>query len=99
MSIGYADGYRRGLGNRAHALMRGERVPVVGHVTMDMTMVDVTDKPCATGDVVTLLGRDGDALIPVADLAAAGGFSPYEILTGLRGRLPRVYVGGGGEPA
>ena len=95
ISLGYADGYRRGLGNRAHALLRGEQVPVVGFVTMDMTMLDVTDKRCAVGDVVTLLGRDGNALITVADLAAAGGFSPYEILTGLRGRLPRVYVGKG----
>lgn len=95
LSIGYADGYRRGLGNRAAALLRGEPVPVVGHVTMDMTMVDVTDKPCTVGDVITLLGRDGAGLISVADLAAAGGFSPYEILTGLRGRLPRLYVGHG----
>jgi alanine racemase len=95
VSLGYADGYRRGLGNRASALLRGERVPVTGHVTMDMTMVDVTDKRCAVGDVVTLLGRDESSLITVGDLAAAGGFSPYEILTGLRGRLPRVYVGKG----
>ena len=95
ISLGYADGYRRGLGNRAHALLRGEQVPVVGFVTMDMTMLDVTDKRCAVGDVVTLLGRDGNAIITVADLSAAGGFSPYEILTGLRGRLPRVYVGKG----
>ena len=93
LSIGYADGYRRGLGNRAHVLLRGEPVPVVGHVTMDMTMVDVTDKPCSVGDVMTLLGRDGKASISVGDLAAVGGFSPYEILTGLRGRLPRLYVG------
>ena len=93
ISVGYADGYRRGLGNRAHGLLRGERVPVVGHVTMDMTMVDVTDKPCSVGDVITLLGRDGNASLSVADVAAAGGFSPYEILTGLRGRLPRIYTG------
>lgn len=95
ISLGYADGYRRGLGNRAHALLRGEQVPVVGHVTMDMTMVDVTDKRCAVGDIVTLIGRDGKSSVTVADLASAGGFSPYEILTGLRGRLPRVYVGKG----
>ena len=95
LSLGYADGYRRGLGNHAQALLRGERVPVVGFVTMDMTMVDVTDKRCSVGDVVTLLGRDGGSLITVADLATMGGFSPYEILTGLRGRLPRVYVGKG----
>ena len=93
VSIGYADGYRRGLGNSAYALHRGERVPVVGFVTMDMTMIDVTDKRTQVGDIVTFIGRDGDAQITVQDVAAMGGFSPYEILTGLRGRLPRVYLG------
>lgn len=92
VSLGYADGYRRGLGNRAQALVKGERVPVVGHVTMDMTMIDVTDKRCVPGDVVTLIGRDGDVELTVGDVAAFGNFSPYEILTGLRGRLPRVYT-------
>jgi alanine racemase len=92
VSLGYADGYRRSLGNRTHALLRGAPVPVVGHVTMDMTMVDVTDHACKVGDVITMLGRDGKALISVKDLAAASQLSPYEILTGLRGRLPRMYV-------
>jgi alanine racemase len=92
ISLGYADGYRRHLGNRAVALLGGKRVPVVGFVTMDMTMIDVTDHRCAVGDLVTLLGRDQDALLTVNDLAAAGGLSPYEVLTGLRSRLPRVYV-------
>jgi len=93
VSLGYADGYRRGLGNRAQVLLKGERAPIVGFVTMDMTMVDVTDKTCAVGDVVTFLGRDGDAGLTAADVAAFADFSPYEILTGLRGRLPRVYTG------
>ena len=93
VSLGYADGYRRGLGNKAQALVNGQRTPIVGHVTMDMTMLDVTDRSCAVGDVVTLMGRAGDSVISVQDVADAGGFSPYEILTGLRGRLPRQYVG------
>ncbi|HYC50014.1 MAG TPA: alanine racemase [Gemmatimonadaceae bacterium] len=92
IAIGYADGYRRVLGNRAQALLNGARVPVVGYVTMDMTMLDVTDKPCKPGDVVTLIGNDGKDSISVADVAAAGSLSPYEVLTGLRGRLPRVYL-------
>ena len=92
ISLGYADGYRRVLGNRAVALLRGTRVPVVGHVTMDMTMLDVTDHPCEPGDVVTLIGRDGGALLTVSDVAEAGALSPYEVLTGLRGRLPRLYT-------
>jgi alanine racemase len=92
VSLGYADGYRRGLGNKARVLVNGQRTPVVGFVTMDMTMLDVTDRSCSVGDVVTFIGQSGDAAITVQDVANAGGFSPYEILTGLRGRLPRQYV-------
>lgn len=95
VSLGYADGYRRAFGNKAQALLHGKRVPVAGVVTMDMTMLDVTDHPCAPGDVVTFLGRDGTDLLTVADVAATADVSPYELLTGLRSRLPRVYVGDG----
>lgn len=91
LPLGYADGFRRALSNRATALLHGRRVIVAGLVTMDMTMIDVTDIPCAVGDVVTLIGGDGDARIDVADVALAGDLSPYEVLTGLRGRLERVY--------
>ena len=94
LGIGYADGYRRVLGNRAVALVGGRRAPVAGVVTMDMTMLDVTDAPCEIGDVATLVGRDGDDEITISDLAGFGGLSPYEVLTGLRGRLPRRYIGG-----
>ncbi len=93
LAIGYADGYRRVLGNRAFALVAGRRVPVVGVVTMDMTMLDVTDAPCGIGDVATLIGKDGREEITVEDLAAFGELSPYEVLTSLRGRMPRYYVG------
>lgn len=93
LTIGYADGYRRHLGNRAQVLLHGKRVPVVGVVTMDMTMIDVTDHPCDVGDIVTLIGRDESELLRVADVAQAGGLSPYELLTGLRNRIPRVYAG------
>jgi alanine racemase len=89
--VGYADGYRRALGNRGEALLGGRRIHIVGRVTMDMTMFDVTDTDAALGDVVTLLGRDGDDVITVAELAEWGEVSPYELLTGLRTRLPRVY--------
>jgi alanine racemase len=89
--VGYADGYRRALGNRGVALLAGQRIPVVGRVTMDMTMFDVTDTDASLGDVVTLLGRDGGDVISVAELAERGELSPYELLTGLRTRLPRLY--------
>ena len=89
--VGYADGYRRGLSNRGIALLRGKRIPVAGRVTMDMTMLDVTDTDAALGDLVTLLGQDGGDVITVSELAALSEVSPYEILTGLRLRLPRRY--------
>jgi alanine racemase len=91
VALGYADGYRRALSNRGIALLGGRQVRVVGNVTMDMTMLDVSGAPCAPGDVVTLIGRDGDAFLGVADVAAQGELSPYELLTGLRTRLPRLY--------
>ena len=89
--VGYADGYRRALGNRGFALLHGRRIPVAGVVTMDMTMFDVTDVDAHLGDIVTLLGRDGDEVITVSDLATLGELSPYELLTGMRLRLPRRY--------
>ena len=92
LAIGYADGYRRVLGNRASVLIGGLRAPIVGVVTMDMTMVDVSDVSCEVGDVATLIGTDGDDSIDVAEIARLGELSPYEVLTGLRGRLPRRYI-------
>ncbi|MGZ8411948.1 MAG: alanine racemase [Gemmatirosa sp.] len=91
VAAGYADGYRRSLSSRGVALLHGRAVPVAGRVTMDMTMLDVTDVPCALGDVVTLLGRDGDAVLTVAEVAERADLSPYELLTGLRGRVPHFH--------
>jgi alanine racemase len=93
VAAGYADGYRRALSNRGTALVRGKRVPVVGTVTMDMTMLDVTDIAggCVVGDVATLIGRDGTDCLLTDDIAASAGLSPYELLVGLRLRAPRRY--------
>jgi alanine racemase len=91
--VGYADGYQRSLSNRGVALLGGRRIPVAGRVTMDMTMFDVTDTDAALGDVVTLLGRDGGDAVTVSELSALCELSPYEVLTGLRLRLPRRYAG------
>jgi alanine racemase len=90
LAVGYADGYRRSLGNRAEALLHGRRVRVVGTVMMDMTVLDVTDVPCAEGDIATLFGADGDALLSVEAVAATAALSPYELLTGLRQRVTRI---------
>jgi alanine racemase len=93
---GYADGYRRSLGNRAHVLVRGRRAPVVGRVAMDMCMVDVTAVPGAVaGDVVTLLGRDGEERVDADELASLADTISWEILAGITARVPRIYVRGG----
>jgi alanine racemase len=93
---GYADGYRRALGNRAPVAVRGQLAPVVGRVAMDMAMVDVTAIPAATvGDVVTLLGRDGDAEVTADELADLADTISWEILAGISARVPRLYLRGG----
>ena len=94
LPVGYADGYRRALSNRGSILVKGCRVTVAGLVTMDMTMIDVTDVDAGAGDVATLIGEDGGQRLDVADLALAGDLSPYEVLTGLRGRVTRIHGGG-----
>ncbi len=93
INAGYGDGVRRSLGNRAHALVRGRAVPIVGLVTMDMTMLDVTDIDCEVGDQATFFGQDGNGHIDLGTMARATELSPYEILTGLRLRAERRYIG------
>lgn len=92
LATGYADGYPRVLGNRASAIVRGVRVPVVGVVTMDMTMLDVTGVDCRLGDAATLMGGDGEERIDVMEIGRVAEMSPYEVLTGLRARLARRYI-------
>jgi alanine racemase len=93
---GYADGYRRAFGNRAHVLVRGRRAPVVGRVAMDMCMVDVTAVAEAReGDVATLLGMDGGERVDADELAALGDTISWEILAGVTARVPRLYLRGG----
>ena len=92
LAVGYADGYPRAMSGRGHAIINGRVVPVLGVVTMDMTMIDVTDVPCSLGDGATLIGRDGDHLLSVEHVASLGAVHPYELLTGLGvPRLPHVY--------
>jgi alanine racemase len=94
VTIGYGDGVPRRLGNRGSALVGGQVVPFVGRTSMDMIVVDISDVPDAkVGDVVTLIGRDGDAVISIDEVAELAETISYEILTGLRPRLPRVEKG------
>jgi alanine racemase len=90
--VGYADGYAWRLTGKAEALVRGRRVPVAGSVTMDMTLLDVTEAGAELGDEVVLLGRQGDEEITATELAAHAGTISWEILCHLGLRLPRRYV-------
>jgi len=90
--VGYGDGYFRALSNVAHVLIRGKKYPVVGRVCMDQIMVNIEWDSAYNGDVVTLLGADGDELITCEHIADWAGTIPYEVLTNLNTRIPRVYV-------
>lgn len=92
LPIGYADGYSRGLSNNGEAAVRGVRVPVIGRVCMDQTMLDVTDAPGVdVGDEVVLYGGGHDFL-SVADIAERLGTISYELLCNISKRVPRVYL-------
>ncbi|PTQ53787.1 MAG: Alanine racemase [Hydrogenibacillus schlegelii] len=93
--VGYGDGYDRRFSNRGEVLVRGRRVPVVGRVTMDAIVVDVTDVPqAAPGEEVVVIGRQGSEAITAEALAEALGTIPYEVVTRLSRRIPRVVVEG-----
>jgi len=95
LPVGYNDGFRYHLSNRAQVLVRGSFAPVVGKVTMDYTMVDVTEIPgVELGDVVTLVGADGDRAIEVPDLAQMLNTVPFEITCGLGRRVRRIFRDG-----
>jgi alanine racemase len=95
LAIGYGDGLPRALGPAGgEALVRGRRVPIIGRISMDMTVVDLSGVPEASaGDVATLIGRDGEEQIGIDAVAERVGTISYEILTGLTARLPRVFLG------
>lgn len=94
LSVGYADGYPRALSNRGAAvLIRGQRCPVLGRITMDLTVVDVSDIPdVALGDEVVLFGRQGNEEILASELAERAGTIAWDILTGIGSRVRRVYL-------
>ena len=94
--IGYHDGYMRALSNRANAIVRGTFAPVVGRVSMDLTLIDVTNvSGVEVGDKVTLLGWDREHPGPdisAEDLARTAGTLSYEVTCGIGERVPRLYV-------
>lgn len=95
--VGYADGYPKRVSNRAQALVAGRRVPVAGNVSMDLTILDVTDAgpDVKLGDEAVLLGRQGAEEIDAFELARAADTIPYEVLCRLGQRLPRRYFRAG----
>lgn len=94
LPIGYGDGWSRALSNRAWALVRGARVPLVGNVAMDAVMADVTDVPgerVGVQDEFVLIGRDGHEEITVGELAQERNTNRWEVVTAMARRVPRVY--------
>jgi alanine racemase len=91
--VGYGHGYPFHLSGRGQMLVGGVRVPIVGRVTMDMTMVDLTDvpEPPRPGDEVVLAGTQGSETITFHDLAAWGDTICYEVMCGISKRVPRTY--------
>jgi alanine racemase len=94
--VGYADGWRRSLGNRGSVLVRGQRCPVVGRVCMDQFVVDVTDVPgAASGDEAVLIGSQAGDRITADEVAALAETIPWDVFASLQARLPRLYHRGG----
>lgn len=95
--VGYADGYARALSNRGRVVVKGQFAPVVGRISMDLTLLDVTDvEGVRVGDRVTLLGADvvegARLVLPAEDLARTAGTLSYEITCGVSARVPRRYA-------
>lgn len=93
LPVGYADGLNRLLSNRGSVLIRGQRARIAGRISMDQTMVDVTDiSGVQREDEVVLIGEQGSASVSAADLAQITGTIPYEVLCAISARVPRTMV-------
>jgi alanine racemase len=93
LPLGYHDGYMRALSNRGHVIVRGQYASVVGRISMDLTLIDVTDvQGVALNDTVTLLGEDGELAVPAEELAKTAGTLSYEVTCGISARVPRLFA-------
>lgn len=93
VTVGYADGYSRLLSGKAEVLVRGKRCPIIGRICMDQLVLDVTNVgDVSEGDIVTLIGRDGNEEITADQLAALYGAIGYEVVCGISKRVPRIYI-------
>lgn len=91
IAIGYADGLPRSL-QQGYALVKGKKAPIVGRICMDQTILDVTGIPVKEGDIVTLIGKDGEEEIQAVSLAERAGSITNELLSRLGGRLAKIYI-------
>ena len=92
--IGYGDGYHRLLSNKGEVIIKGNKLPIIGIICMDLLMVDITDvKGANSSDEVILIGKSGNNEISAATLAKSAGTIPYEIFTSINSRVPREYIG------
>jgi alanine racemase len=92
LPVGYGDGYFRSLSNKTQVIIRGRKYPQVGNICMDQMMVNIETDSAYNGDEVTLIGESGSEAISAQDLADWAGTIPYEILTNINTRVPRVYI-------
>jgi len=93
LPVGYADGYRRGLSNRGRVIVGNSYAPIVGAISMDLTLIDVTHLPSAeVGDDVLLIGTSGFLKVDAVEVADHCGTVPYEILCGISKRVPRIHL-------
>ena len=91
--IGYDDGYMRALSNRGHAIIRGVYATVIGRISMDLTLIDVTNVPgVQTEDEVILMGATADLSVTAEEIARTAGTLSYEVTCGISDRVPRIYV-------
>ncbi len=90
--IGYGDGYLRQFSNKASVIVRGQRCPIVGLICMDQLMVNIGKGEAYNADEVVLIGRQGDSVVTVEELATLIETTPHQILVSLNERIPRVYV-------
>ena len=94
LSVGYGDGFQRLLSNRGHVIFRGERTPIVGRVSMDLTIIDVSqfDNDIQCGEEVDILGGKSEEFISAKEMADKCETISYEIFCGISYRVPRVFM-------
>jgi alanine racemase len=92
LPVGYGDGYFRSLSNKSEVIIRGKKYPQVGRICMDQMMINIESDSAFNGDEVIIIGEKGSHAISVQDLADRAGTIPYEILTNINTRVPRIFI-------